>query len=312
MINEHATEFAGKPVQDWEEEDGVLLPAQFHYRLSVDFDDKRRWAGRLAAFLDDPKAPAVTGLIVGNWGDVATGDDPATVVVEALAAARERLPSLTALFLGDITVEESEISWILQTDLSSLFRAYPRLEHLRVRGGTNLRFGALWHNRLKSLIVETGGLPAIALQEILSARLPGLEHLELWLGDGNYGWDGSLEDLRPLFEGISFPSLRHLGLRNSEIADEIAVAIANAPILQRLRTLDLSLGTLSDEGATALLNSPFVPRLEKLDVHHHYMSEEMVSRLTNIRSERTGENLLVDASERQDEEKYGRYVAVGE
>lgn len=311
MIDENVTEFAGKPVRDWGEESEISVPENCYYRISVEYEDEQLWTDKFAAFLDGPNAASVTGLIVGNWGEVASGD-AATDVVEALTVARDRLPKLTALFIGDITQEESEISWIVQADVSPLLRAYPRLEHFRIRGGTGLRFGALQHDHLKSLIVETGGLPVAALREVVHARLPKLEHLELWLGEENYGWDGSVDDLRPLIEGASLPSLRYLGLRNSEIADDIAVAIANAPIMQHLRTLDLSMGTLSDAGAAALLNSPYVPHLEKLDVHHHFLSEEMISRLTHIRSERTGDTLNVDASERQKEEGYGRYVAVGE
>lgn len=330
MINENAAEFAGKPVQDWTAESGIAEPEKYNYRISVDYDDKQLWTDKLAAFLDDPNAAKVTGLIVGNWGDVATGDDPVTKVVEPLTVARERLPNLTALFLGDITSEESEISWIVQGDLSPLLRAYPNLEHLRVRGATNLRFGALRHDHLKALIVESGGLPVVVIREVLNARLPALEHLELWLGTGEYGWDGSINDMQAFFDGVLFPNLRYLGLRNSEITDMIATAIASAPIMQSLETLDLALGTLSDDGATALLNSPYVPRLAKLDIHHHYLSDEMVARMTTIRSERksaassvasessasSSEFLIVDVSEGEDGtdriDVEDRYVAVGE
>lgn len=313
MIDEHVTEFAGRAVQDWNEESGIVDPGQYHYRIKMDYDDEGVWTDRLSAFLSDPKVSEVTGLIVGNWGEVASGEDTITDVVEALTAAREQLPKLTALFLGDITYEESEISWIIQGDISPLLSAYPELEHLRVRSGNELRLGTLRHDHLKSLTIESGGLPVNVLREVLSAHLPALEHLELWLGTDRYGWDGSLDDLKPLFEGTLFPKLRYLGLRDSEIADQIAVAIADAPIIQQLDTLDLSLGTLSDEGATALLNSKHVPHLAKLDLHHHYLSEEMMSRLTSIRSERTGDLLDVDVSDRQQARNMDeRYVAAGE
>src|SRR5262249_48609844 len=145
--------------------------------------------------------------------------------------------------------------------------------------------------------------------EVLSARLPNLEHLELWLGEENYGWDGAFVDLLPLLGGSQFDRLRYLGLRDSEITDDIAVAVANSPIIQRIRVLDLSLGTLSDAGAEALLNSPYLPNLEKLDVHTCYLSEQMVSRLNNVRSSQSGGRLDVDASDQQKEDEYGRYVA---
>jgi hypothetical protein len=333
-ISEHATEFAGKTVKDWDESTRIAAPERMRYRISLDWDaaqEGRYWTDRFAVFLDDPDAEKVTGLIVGVWGQAFQEDS--SPVVEALVAARARLPNLIALFLGDITYEECEISWITQSDVSPLFSAYPRLEHFRVRGGNGLRFGGLQHAHLKSLVVETGGLPVLALRDVLSADLPALEHLELWLGTDAYGWDGSVEDLAPLLAGELFPHLRYLGLRNSDIADQIAVAIANAPILKRIRVLDLSLGTLSDTGAAALLTSPDIRKLEKLDIHHHYLSEEMVSWLTGVPSETAkqqlplegidsaltqspGLGIEVDAGDRQEADKddgeIWRYVAVGE
>jgi hypothetical protein len=85
--------------------------------------------------------------------------------------------------------------WIQQCDVSPLFAAYPRLEHFCVRGADGLSFGALRHDRLKSLIIQSGGLGANVVREV-AADAPELEHLELWLGDENYGaaigsrWDG--------------------------------------------------------------------------------------------------------------------------
>ena len=261
MINAHVSEFAGKPVKDWNK--GDAADPQFTYRLLVEYEDEATWTDKLAAFLETPGAEQATGLIAGNWGEVASGDDAAELI-EALTVARERLPHLTALFVGDITYEESELSWINQSDVSPLFSAYPNLENFRIRGGQGLRFGGLQCPQLKTLIVETGGLPVEALQDIMKAQLPNLEHLELWLGDTNYGWTGSISDLKPLLEGDVFPKLTYLGLRNSEISDEIAAALVNAPVMRHLRTLDLSMGTLSDEGAKALLQCPFLPQLEKL------------------------------------------------
>ncbi|MCI0647076.1 MAG: STM4015 family protein, partial [Chloroflexi bacterium] len=226
-----------------------------------------------------------------------------------LVAARERLPRLAALFLGDIIMEESEISWIEQTDVSPLFEAYPALEHFTVRGGNRLSLGSLRHGRLKSLVIESGGLDVGVVRQVLAAELPALEHLELWLGSEHYGATTTVEDLAPLFAGHLLPKLRYLGLRDSEFTDAIAGAIAPAPILERIRVLDLSLGTLGDEGAAALLASPAVARLELLDIHHHFCSKGMVARL-----EKAG--IRLNAGDRQKEEVYGgerwRYMAVSE
>lgn len=312
-IYEHIAEFAGKPVVDWEPGEPLDEAADVAYRISVSWDESeagRRWTDKFASFLDDPASGRVTALIVGPWEQVGMGEEPtADRIVAALAAARDRLPGLTALFVGEIIVEESEISWIEQTDVSPLFNAYPRLEHFAVRGGNNLRLGALRHDNLEALVVEAGGLPRQVVQDVVAAQLPELRHLELWLGMEHYGADTTMDDLAPILSGNLFPKLEYLGLRDSELADEIAIAIVSAPILERVQVLDLSLGTLTDAGAAALLASPAVARLRKLDIHHHYCSPEMVEKLEALPIE-------VDAGESQEAyESRGelhRYVAVGE
>jgi hypothetical protein len=229
--------------------------------------------------------------------------------IQALVDARTKLPGLRGVFLGDIISEENEISWINQSDISPLLTAYPQLEHLAVRGGTGLVLGKLSHARLKSLVIQTGGLPRTVLVDLAQAHLPALEHLELWLGTDNYGWDGTVADLQPLLDRGRFPALRRLGLCNSEVQDDVAATIAGAPIVEQLEILDLSLGNLTDAGAEPLLGNPALAKLKKLDLHHHYLSEEMEARLRAAFPN-------VDVSDRQEPDEYGedvyRNIAVSE
>jgi hypothetical protein len=242
-------------------------------------------------------------------------DSDSSRVVEALVAAREALPHLTAIFLGDITYEENEISWTNQCDMTPLLAAYPNLEHFCVRGSINLSLGAnLQHDHLQTLIVQSGGLSNFITQQVTKAHLPQLQHLELWLGTFSYGGDTTIEDIKPLLTEQLFPKLQYLGLRDSEIADEIAQTLQqlDPPLLKQLKVLDLSLGTLSDVGAAALLEIPAITRLESLNLSHHYCSEEMMTKLTAL------PGVAVDVSDQQtdqDEEDDGtvyRYVAVSE
>jgi hypothetical protein len=310
-ISAHLTTFAGQAVQDWQPDGGPIDPAIF-YRVSVGYNEAQRgqlWSDRFAELLDHPGAEGLKGIVVGAWGEMFDEQEEATRVVEALVAARDRLPQLRAIFFGDITYEECEISWIQNTDVSPIFDAYPALEHFGARGANGLRLGALRHARLRSLVVQSGGLDAAITREVTAAELPALDHLELWLGTAEYGGTTTLDDLAPILSGARFPGLTYLGLRDSEIADEVAAAVATAPVLDHLRILDLSLGTLGDEGAAALLASPKVARLEKLDIHHHYCSNEMVERLQSL-------GIEIDASEHEEDdeddgERY-RYVSVSE
>ena len=136
-----------------------------------------------------------------------------------------------------------------------------------------------------------------------------MEHLELWLGSDNYGKTVTVSSLEPILRGDRFPALRYLGLRDCEEANEIALAVAQSPVLSRIKVLDLSLGDLGDDGARALLASPGVAGLEKLDIHHNYVSPELIAAIEAI-------GIAVDTSDRKDPERYGdeeyRYIAVSE
>ena len=233
-----------------------------------------------------------------------------SIVVNALVAAKERLTSLKAVFIGDITYEESEISWINQSDISPLLAAYPNLDVLQVRGGKGLAFSSLHHDQIKTLIIQTGGLSRDAIAQIFAGNLPALEHLELWLGSDYYGGDSSVDDLRPILSGNLFPKLTYLGLCNSKYSDDIAQAIAQAPIIERIKVLDLSLGTLGDEGAEALLNCPAVNQLNTLNVAENFLSDEMIERLKQLNIEVIADEQKEEEDEEEDE--YKRYCSVAE
>lgn len=310
-IREHVSEFAGLPVREYDPDEGITDPEGFAYRLSVDHDaftSGERLTGRLARMLEDPAASRVRALVIGAWEDVFSSMSTSDLV-KALVASAGMLPSLRALFLGDVTCEEAEISWIQQSDMNPLFDAYPRLEHFRVRGGSGLEIRSLRHESLRSLVVETGGLDAAVVRGIASSDLPRLEHLELWIGSSGYGKTATVDDFGPILQGEVFPALRYLGLRNCEEANEMAAAVAVAPILSRIKVLDLSLGDLDEEGVMALVASPAVARLEKLDIHHHFAAPEAIAVLESL-------GIAVDASEGKsdghDDGDDDRYISAAE
>ncbi|MFO0810611.1 MAG: STM4015 family protein [Gemmataceae bacterium] len=277
-LSEHADVFFNRPVKlfndpaDWEGPDKA-------YRVATTWEDEAGAMGkRLDQLIAQPRADELAAIVIGAW----TGDDSSVSsesIVGWLAGQKDRLPGLRAIFFGDITYEENEISWIEQSDMAPLLAAYPRLEVLRVRGGNSLRFSKLRHDALQELIVETGGLRRSTVREICRCEFPNLSHLELWLGVENYGWDGGVEDLQPILAGKAFPHLKYLGLRNSDIVDDIAPVIVNAPILRQLEVLDLSNGTMTDAGGRALLNLPTDLPLHELNLSHHYMTNDMVVQL---------------------------------
>ncbi|MFE9728761.1 STM4015 family protein [Streptomyces sp. NPDC005794] len=269
------------------------------------------WEDEFNAFLEAVDPSGVAVLIIGQWGEAY--EETSAYPIGLVTAAADRLTSLRAVFVGDLTAEEAEISWIEQSDVTALLSAFPDLTHLGVRGGTDLIFPPVKHASLCALTIESGGLPAEALRGVLDSELPALERLDLWLGVSAYGGDAVVPDLAPLLAGTRFPRLHHLGLRNSELQNEIAAAIGSAPVVAQLRTLDLSNGTLGDEGAAALLEGQPLTHLTSLDLHHHFLTEAMERRISEALEPH---GVSVDLSERcepwDDLGPEGRYTAVAE
>ncbi|MEU6708905.1 STM4015 family protein [Streptomyces wuyuanensis] len=315
-IGVHLQELHGLPAFDFPGADakaGELPdPASVAWRIGVEaYDSDEAWEDAFARFAAAVDTTKVRALIVGAWSDVY--DSGPDEVLSALLAARDRLPELRALFVGDITFEECEISWINQGDVTPLLDRFPELEEFGVRGGTGLGFGATRHERLRTLVIESGGLPAGVVRGVAACELPSLENLDLWLGTSGYGGDAELADLEPFLAGTRLPQLRYLALRNSEIQDEIAAALAAAPVVARLEVLDLSMGTLGDQGAAALLEGQPLTHLRKLDLHHHFVSGPMAER---IRGSLEPSGVSVDLDDEQepwdDDEDNGRFTAVAE
>ncbi|MBU7317503.1 STM4015 family protein [Paenibacillus oleatilyticus] len=277
-------------------------------RLEIGYDeyeDGMRMEQLIEQLAAKPESREVVELTIGSWGQ-AYEDGPDSFM-DVLIGHKDAFPALRKLFIGDMDSEECEISWIMQTNLAPLLEAFPQLTSFCIQGSTGLSLKPLKHERLEELVIICGGLSREVLAEIRDAELPELRKLELYLGVDDYGFDGSLEDVKPLMEPGRFPKLTYLGLKDSEIQDEIAIEIANSPILDQLHTLDLSLGTLSDKGAEALLASERVRKLSFLDLNYHYMSDEMVKRWQT-----SGMSVDVSDQQQSDDEDDWRYPAVTE
>jgi hypothetical protein len=327
MINDdHLSEFGGLPVFDFPEQ----LAAPEHvdttsfdhpavesvaWRVGrIDWDSKASWADLFDRFLDLVDTTRVRAFVVGSWVDLwQDSEEPVDAVMERLVAARDRFPALRALFLGDITQEENEISWICQGRVTDLLDAFPELTEFVVRGSEELSFPAVRHERLEKLTIQTGGLPAAVVRGVAAGDFPALTHLELWLGTPNYNGDAEIADLAPILAGDRLPELRHLGLRNSEIQDDLCAALAAAPVVARLESLDLSLGILTDTGAAALLGGQPLTHLKRLDLHHNYLSAEISDRLRDALSPKVELDLDPGGAETYSHNgEVWRYVSIGE
>lgn len=308
-IATETTRFAGLPVEKFTA--GIDVPADpgaVAWKIVTDWDGgSDRFVADLAALAAAPWAGQVTALVLGQWSD---SSDP--LPVSEITPHLGAFPALTALFVGDMTFEESEISWIDWGDLDAVLSAFPKLTTLQLRGGCTPMDGASRGlatpvlPALTSLTVESGGLLEAHLTALLAGDYPVLDHLELWLGDENYGGIENIEPLAALLAGDLFPTVTRLGLRNSEHTDEIAAALVGSPLLDRLTHLDLSLGVLTDTGVDAL-TAGHLGTVTSLNLDHHYATEAALDRLRAAHP-----TVTISAEDPQDPDDDFRYPAVTE
>jgi hypothetical protein len=312
-IYEHLTTFHGLPTASFGEDDH---PAgeQVAWRLAIEsWDGDESFAELWDRFLSTVDTRGLTALVFGLWGE-AGHDTTAAVVIDGLVAAKDRFPALTGIFLGDIVGEESEISWIKQSDITRLLTEFPALTELGVRGGDGLELLPVRHETLRTLAIQTGGLPREVVSAVAQSDFPALTELRLWFGMRDYGGNWRPEDLRPLLDGGKLPALRRLGLQNSDEQDTLCSLVAEAGIVRQLETLDLSMGVLRDPGGRALLAGQSLTHLKTLDLTHHYLSGEVQQQLREA-LEPAGVRVILDDIQPlalDDEEEDYYYTAVSE
>lgn len=278
------------------------------YRYDYDdYEDGEKDANTLAKeILEDPKLESLEEIIVGCWGEsYGNGVQP---IIDIFTDNKDKFSYLKSLFIGDMDYEECEVSWIEQGDYSRLWAALPNLSKLTIKGANNMILGNISHANLKSLEIICGGLPKNVIGELAKAELPSLESLNIYLGVESYGFDGGIEDVEKLLRHVSsFKNLKHLGLGNSELQDEITELVMKSEIVTRLERLELSNGTLSDRGAKHILDhKEKLVNLKELDLHYHFLSDKMMKMVKSI-----GIPVNLD-SQNEDDKRYGNYPMLTE
>ena len=307
-INETKDRYLDKPVVEFRMGDTIADPSAVRtntYRLSQDYDSAESQRDLLDSFLGQIDIAALDALIIGAWSEA--HDEGPQGYLDGLIERRAELPALKALFIGDMTYEDCEISWIIQAGYNPLLAAFPQLRSLRIRGSSQLKLEAFEHARLEELAIECGGLPSDIANAIAGSTLPALCRLELWLGDDGYGFDGDVGTYARLLDAIDASRLDYLGLRNSQLSDALAAHLAAQPWLGKLETLDLSMGVIGDEGAQAFCESPHIAGLGTLDLSHHYISDTWQAKLHALPCK-----VVLDDPQDAEESDGDRYIAVSE
>jgi hypothetical protein len=260
-----------------------------HEDLGVDLE------AVLRALLALPSARFLEDLVIGAASCHELG------VEESVALALDEggdHPALRRLVFEHDGDEEMR-SWTGAGRLGFVRDRFPRLRELTIDAGSVRLGSGFSHPALEELTIRTcDGLPDRAT--IASASWPRLERLTLWVGGGWNKKDATAADFAPLLGGERTPRLRHLGIANNELLDELCALLARSPLLSRLRSLDLSLGTMSDAGALALAASG-VTGLDTIDVTDNFLTDAGLAALRPMCQELVGE-------QRTDEPGYSRYA----
>lgn len=293
--------FIGKPIAIFS---SSLNPSTAVKVLSG-YDEKLKVVDKLDKLSKQPNIAEMDTLIIGAWQDA--WETNASSILEKLIELKNVFSGLRHLFIGDMDMEECEMSWIIQFDYSNFYEHFPNLESFGVRGGQKLVLGEIKLPNLKNLIIETGGLDGRVVSDILRSDLSKLEHLEIWLGTEEYGGSVKVENLQGILHG-NYPNLKYLGLKNYDEQDALAMSIEGASILKNIEVLDLSMGVLKDDGAEALYNNDDLLNLKHINCRHHYISKEWQDKL---KTKFSAQNInLEDEEDSEDGEYY--FVEIGE
>lgn len=275
-----------------------------------DYEDEESVIEKLEAYMEEHGSYDYEKIVIGYWEDAydSTPED----IIKYMVENKAKFPKLKSIFLGDMDSEECEISWINHTDAAALLNEF-KLEEFMVQGATGLRLKDVKCNTLKELTIISGGIPKEALEDIAHAELQSLEHLELYIGVEDYGFDGDISTLEPFMNRSNFPKVKYLGLKNSEIQDAICEKVLQSDILEGLEVLDLSFGTLSNSSAELILQSiDKLTHLKTLDLTYNYISDELVEKLEKA-FESTNVKLLISKEDvYMDEDDDYRYPYITE
>ncbi len=249
------------------------------YRIAIDSDEEQEdFKNKLFAFCDDEKAKDIKQLVIGVWFTELNEDS--SELIQLLVANKDKLYSLEALMIGDITNEETDVFWIKQSNINPIFDAFPNLKNLHIRGGNRLELGEINHHKLESLIIESTGLDEKVLHQLGEADLPNLKYLKLYLSDPDEGWIGSISDIKLLFRRNLFPNLRYLGLINTENTDDIAEFLLEVKdSIKSLKELGLNGGDMTDKGVEYLLKNESLSFIDVLYLEGNCISDEMVQKI---------------------------------
>jgi hypothetical protein len=236
----------------------------------------------LAAIVRHPGATLIRAIEIGEDRVMPFREQ---AVIAALV--EEPPPHLESLHMTSCTEDMDKFSWYVLGDCEPLFDLPLRTLVLQ---GSAFDLGHAHAPTLEQLELRTVALRKRDLAALFCSELPSLTTLKLFLGPPGTQTHRipeeehiAVKDLAPLFEGRVLPTVKHLGLQNTELADGLCAALVRSAILPRLSSLDLSRGTLSDRGAAILVaNKDKLAHLEVLDLGLNFLSAQAAESLKGV------------------------------
>ena len=287
---------------DWEL--GFIKSARVANHWDEDIDDP---LSMLTLLINHPSAQLLQKLTLGMFDlEEVTFDQPIKILTEAPIK-----PPLRHIYFGDFIIQEdTEISWSSMGSLDKFWKAYPHLNGVILQSG-DMELGNIELPEATSFEVRSGGLNLKCIKSISNAHWPKLEKLIIWFGASDYGAAATVNNIQTILDGNHTPNLKHLGLMNSEISDEICKALITSSILPKLETLDLSMGIMSDVGAKIIeKNISQFKHLKKLNLDQNYITDVG----TDLLLIDSNHNISINEQEEDDDydDEVYRYVSVGE
>jgi hypothetical protein len=177
--------------------------------------------------------------------------------------------------------------------LSALAKAsFPGLRSLTIKDGwlgpqeASVLSSAVWANDLEELVLEGHPLGDVGFVMLTATSFDGLKRLRLAGCDLQKPIISQLklttleitnDDLAgEFFAKVCCPDLTTLVLQSTRLGDEAAIAIASAPLLDRLVELDLRQNAIGPAGGKAIARSKTLAVLRRLDISRNKLGEEGV------------------------------------
>ena len=231
-------------------------------------------------------------------------------VVAELVKLLPSLPVLRRLTIGRFEISDCELSWSSLGSLAKLWKPAHGLEYVKLRAGS-MSLGKISLPACREFWIETGGLSKESLTSITAASWPSLETLNLWFGKRDYGCTCSVRGMQPILDGKGLPRVKHLGLKNTQLGNEVFAEMPKSKILRQLETLDLSMSHIT----TDALERDVMPHA---DAFRNLAGLDLSRCLLDDRGKRLAKSLAkhvdVDYQRTRDDDEDGdyRYAAVGE